>query len=243
MFANYKMLRALALRTLNIVRLEILANAYIDKLFPTSVDVPMFVGLDLSIDDNSADSALSTFKHNPYSMEAVAAIEPIFKLLIPPIPLLLSQSSENCVTKGVFFFASITDVIHSLGAGGGALVADCLRAYKDEGYVVVQQKERVFCCFEHEARAGSNGGRRGKVMARAIFDCLLRVRVIEGRSIAVGEDEDDGDLKAKAVNAIVDENFDVFWGLLRENGWDVDKPQLSPPSARYFKYSSGDKLD
>ncbi len=220
MICNYRLVKILALNTLNPSRYSILLENFF--CLPSVQH--------LLASDITHDKIPLSHLHNDseeFSPKAIASQEPVISPLIPSFLRTMMERSTNFHVKA---FISLKEAEELYGKDFPALLQQSFTLYSREKYVILfptsaddHSQVNLSLLFSGEAS--------GIYQAKAFFEVALLKKYysLHGNDL----------MKMKEalphLRRLIDSLFPKFWTTLEENNWNVEGIQLQP--LRSFTYS------
>ena len=226
MYSNYKAMRVLALRSLNLSRFGILAKRFI-AMIPTEE-----VNSTLNSATSSTTELLSTMfdnaLHSPvFSKENIALSEPILSLLFAGDSSVVDVKDNSKVIHSrhiLHFWHSPKSLLSKFTY---TQLMQSLQTFKDEKYIILTENNHnnssiihIYISFMKHCTA--------EEQAKGIFEAYLNGFV--GTDSATNS-------SMLSVRRITREVFPIFWSILKANRWNLDLVQLRPTGALVFEMS------
>lgn len=227
MYSNYRAMRVLSLRSLNIVRYELLINRFLSC--PLLSDV--LASSDSSIKPMSSSlaeevaqwSSLPSSQHL-FSPSSVAQSEPILGLLVPAHfhfrrSNLFSTVEAHCRHRCyVHLWSSFNQLLENCDANEKSTIITQLQQQLHCPYIVLRlckhQADQIYVCISKSATSQD--------IAKSFFEAELW---------RTGQDEN-------TVRTLAEKLFPIFWQCLKDNSWITENILLKPFGATSFEVNA-----
>lgn len=258
-YSNIKAMKALALRSLNLIRYQMLLtiftrNHLIQSLFESHINNyitnpnPLQNNSNNKMIENIAEETLKESLNSTieYNLDQIAAIEPLFIQIIPSflrfdklIDRLLCRRSDalnvpNVVdNEYIHLWSSISSA--SKQGASSASIRSSMSVYQDEKYMILasdssKSKDCVYhLCFRQDFDNLS--------IAKGILEVYLLQRLSALRSKSLPISLESHHIDMKYIRRFIDQLFPVFWAHLSSLGWDTNRLLLTEESPVVYQYA------
>ena len=250
MVSNYRAVRCLRLRSINLDRVVILMKSYINiffelllqqhqqqKLIATKPHIEL---KDMSLSTTSSNSSnnsnnnwlnneiLNKLKEKNYlfSLQYVASVEPILSLLIPNIRENNKLSTRFCQTPIKLWVSpsQLVDTLSNANTNTSKLEYSMKLAQSlSMRYIIIEHYQQLLVCFSDDCTSYDQ--------IKGFFEACFRAKCYEQNILLPGDNNNNSN---NIFNDIITQHFELFIKILNENNWDFDRILLRPQHARAY---------